>query len=565
MVRWFINLNLLNKILIPSVILAVVAGSIAWTAISRTSGLNAQIDEVIHFQAERRATLLDFGRYIFAAAVQEKNTILETEQGEIKHFAESFNVKLGKAEEMLGKLSRTANTDSRRETVATLNSLLKEYRRAAERVIGHAVKNENAIALQISRTEAAAARPKAEDYIAERVAINETSMAAAAIRTDEMAAETKRAVLIVAVVGLPLGIGLLVWIAYALAARPITRMSAAMTALAKGNLDIAVEGAERRDEVGALAKALEIFKENGLALRRMEVERKEQEARVAAERRKAMLDLADGFESSVKGVVEMVASAATEMQAAAAGMSATAEQAARQAGTVAVASEQASANVQTVASATEELSASISEIGRQVATSTRISATAVDEATRTTRTIQSLVEAARQIGQVVELINTIAGQTNLLALNATIEAARAGDAGKGFAIVASEVKALATQTARATEEIQAKVSEIQNATGGAQSAIENIGKTIGQINEIATTIAAAVEHQNAATRDIAGNVHQAAVGTHQVSANITGLNEAASETGEAATQVLDAASGLSRDAEKLRGEVSSFIATIRAA
>ncbi|WP_042699503.1 methyl-accepting chemotaxis protein, partial [Azospirillum sp. B506] len=221
-------------------------------------------------------------------------------------------------------------------------------------------------------------------------------------------------------------------------------------------------------------------------------------------------------------------------------------------------------HVQTVASATEELSASIREIGRQVSTSTRISGDAVTQADQTNASMQALVETAHQIGAVVDLINSIAGQTNLLALNATIEAARAGEAGKGFAVVASEVKALATQTARATDEIQAKVKEIQSATAGAQTAIQGIGQTIGQISEITTTIAAAIEEQGAATRDIAGNVMEAARGTGEVSSNIAGVTRSVSETGSAASNVHSASNELTRDAEKLRGEVMSFIASVRA-
>jgi methyl-accepting chemotaxis protein len=338
-----------------------------------------------------------------------------------------------------------------------------------------------------------------------------------------------------------------------------------MGVLAAGDLTAEVEGSGRGDEVGAMARAVQVFKDNGLEMRRLQAEQEELEAKAERERRAAMLALADGFEASVKGVVEAVASAATEMQGAATAMSGTAEEASRQAMAVASASERASANVQTVATATEELSASVQEIGRQVSASTRIAGQAVLETDRTAETMRGLVDAAKRIGDVVGLIQTIAGQTNLLALNATIEAARAGDAGKGFAVVASEVKALANQTARATEEIQAQVQAIQQATGGAQSAVEGIGATIGRMNEIASAIAAAIEQQGAATRDISGNVQQAARGTQEVSLNISGVTQAAAETGAAATQVLGAAGGLSREAETLRREVDAFIHTVRAA
>jgi methyl-accepting chemotaxis protein len=346
---------------------------------------------------------------------------------------------------------------------------------------------------------------------------------------------------------------------------PVRRLTEAMGRLADGDLDAEVPATDRGDEVGAMARSVLVFRQNGIRMKEMEAGQAEAR-RQAEEQRKAMMRaLADGFEGSVMGIVETVASAATEMQGASTAMSSAASRTSQQASAVAAASGQASSNVQTVAAATEELSASISEIGRQVATSTGIAGQAVEEAERTTGTIRNLVTAAQQIGEVVELITSIAGQTNLLALNATIEAARAGEAGKGFAVVASEVKALANQTAKATEEIQSRVVEIQEATGGAQSAIENIGRTITRMNEIATTIAAAIEEQGAATREITGNVMQAARGTEEVSANIAGVNHAASETGLAASQVLGTSAELARQAETLRGEVTKFISTVRSA
>ncbi|WP_236025115.1 methyl-accepting chemotaxis protein [Arenibaculum pallidiluteum] len=347
--------------------------------------------------------------------------------------------------------------------------------------------------------------------------------------------------------------------------RPILALAAAMGRLAGGDRTTAIPAVGRRDEIGRMAMAVQVFKDNALEMDRLEAEQAQAKARAEQERKAALVRLADRFEVSVKGVVETVASAATEMQAAATAMSGTAEEASRQTVAVASASEQTSANVQTVATATEELAASIQEIGRQVSTSTRIASQAVQDARRTAETMTGLVEASRQIGAVVEMIQSIAGQTNLLALNATIEAARAGEAGKGFAVVASEVKALANQTANATEEIQARVQEIQGATGGAKAAVENIEGTIARLNEIAGAIAASVEQQGAATRDISSNVQQAARGTQEVSENIAGVNQAAAETGSAATQVLGAADGLSREAETLRREVETFIATVRAA
>jgi methyl-accepting chemotaxis protein len=253
------------------------------------------------------------------------------------------------------------------------------------------------------------------------------------------------------------------------------------------------------------------------------------------------------------------------MQATAQSMSAIADKTAHQVQAVSAATAEASTNVQTVAAAGEELSSSIHEIGRQAAQSNQITSRAVTLASNTDNRVQGLVKAVDRIGDVVRLINDIAGQTNLLALNATIEAARAGEAGKGFAVVASEVKNLANQTGKATEEITSQIEAIQSATQDSVSAIQEITGTIRQISEIATTIAAAVEEQGSATQEIARNVQQAAAGTQEVAANVTGVSEAAGETGAASTQVLGAARALSQQAEALKTDVTTFLRDIRAA
>jgi len=275
--------------------------------------------------------------------------------------------------------------------------------------------------------------------------------------------------------------------------------------------------------------------------------------------------MTDDFERTVKAVVDTVASAATELEASATAMSSIAEETNRQATVVAAAAEQASANVQTVASAAEELSSSIAEIGKQVDHSSRISARGVEEAENTRDVVNSLAEAAGRIGEVVDLINSIAAQTNLLALNATIEAARAGEAGKGFAVVASEVKALAQQTQKATEEIATHIGSIQAATGNSVDAIRRIMSVIAEVNEISTGIAAAVEEQAAATQEIARNVEQAASGTHEVSANITGVTQAAAEAGSAASQVASSSGDLSSQSSLLSRQVEQFLEAMRAA
>ena len=346
--------------------------------------------------------------------------------------------------------------------------------------------------------------------------------------------------------------------------RPITNMTSAMNILAEGNNEIEIYYVGQRDEIGEMAKSVQVFKENAIEKARLTAEQTvENEKREA--RAQHIDELCKKFDGNISGVVGAVSAASNEVELSAVSMSTTAEQTSQQSSVVASASEEATANVQTVASAAEELASSIAEIARQVDDSTRNAQNAVNEAEKTNDTVKSLSEAGQKIGDVVQLINDIASQTNLLALNATIEAARAGEAGKGFAVVASEVKSLANQTAKATDEIGNQIATLQGATGDAVGAIEDIGTMIGEISETSITIASAVEQQRAATGEISRNVQEAATGTQEVSSTISTVHEAAQNTGAAAGDMKSAAGELSQQSEELRNEVETFLKDIRAA
>jgi methyl-accepting chemotaxis protein len=337
-----------------------------------------------------------------------------------------------------------------------------------------------------------------------------------------------------------------------------------MQALGKGDLTAMVPHQGEKTEIGAMADTLQVFKQ-ALIAKKAADEAAAIDAEAKIERGRRVDNITREFESMIGEIVETVSSASTELEASAATLSATAERAQTLTTAVAAASEEASTNVQSVASATEEMASSVNEISRQVQESARMATDAVDQARKTNDRVSELSKAAARIGDVVELINTIAGQTNLLALNATIEAARAGEAGRGFAVVASEVKALAEQTAKATGEIGQQITGIQAATQDSVGAIKEISGTIEKLSEISSTIAAAVEEQGAATQEISRNVQQAAQGTQQVSSNITDVQRGAGETGSASTQVLAAAQSLSTDSNRLKLEVGKFLSSVRAA
>jgi methyl-accepting chemotaxis protein len=346
--------------------------------------------------------------------------------------------------------------------------------------------------------------------------------------------------------------------------RPLAAITATMNRLSGGDMAVSIPGRERLDELGTMAKALEFFRRSMIEADRLGGEQAAAQA-VKEKRAAALATLTQSFEGKVGTLVHALSGAATEMNATARSMSSTADQTNQRTIAVAAASEETSVNVQTVAAATEELTSSIGEIGRQVEKSEQIAGKAVEDAKRTDATVQALSASAQKIGDVVNLISDIAGQTNLLALNATIEAARAGEAGKGFAVVASEVKSLASQTARATEEISAQISQIQGATQEAVSAIQSIGQTIVELSQIAATIASSVKEQGTATQEIARSVGRASQGTQDVSSNIVDVQNTATETSAAATQVLEAAGELARHSSDLSDEVTIFLSGVNAA
>ena len=383
--------------------------------------------------------------------------------------------------------------------------------------------------------------------------------------SDATIVETEHLIVMLAAGGFLLGAVLAMVLGKGIS-RPMTAMCKAMRELASGNFDVVLPGLGRKDELGEMAGAVEEFKLQAIAKAERDAAAQDAQNKASsAARRIELIRFADEFEAAVGAIVSNVSASAVQLESAAGTLTRTAETTQSLSSQVAGASEEASSNMQSVAAATEELSASVDEIGKRVRESNRIAEAAVLQAQQTDGRIGKLSRAAQQIGDVVKLITAIAEQTNLLALNATIEAARAGEAGRGFAVVASEVKSLASQTAKATDEISSHISGMQGATQESVAAIKEIGGTIGQISNIASSISTAVEQQSSATQEIARSVQNVAQGTQEAAANIMQVNRGATETGSASEDVLNSARTLSSESTRLRAELDRFMANIRAA
>ncbi len=365
-------------------------------------------------------------------------------------------------------------------------------------------------------------------------------------------------------VGILLAIGIYLFTRRAIV-RPLAHLQDAMKELSSGNTDMDVRGINRTDEIGTMAQALVVFRDSMSDIERMRAE-KDRLALSAVEKRKSdMNELARKFQSTVGDIIDAVSSASTELEQAAGSLTTIAEHTRMLSATAVATSEQSARNAHIVASAAGQLDSSIVEIDRHVQESSDIAAEAVCQAGGTDARIVELANASSQIGRVINVISAIAKQTNLLALNATIEAARAGDAGRGFSVVAQEVKQLAAQTAAATGEIGDQIASMQAAIGESVAAIKQISGIIGRIASLASTVRHAVHEQGTATEQIAHNVEEAAAATAEVSSAIADVSRGASETDMASSAVLASARSLSGQSARLKVEVERFLSTVRAA
>ncbi|MES2196284.1 MAG: methyl-accepting chemotaxis protein [Pseudomonadota bacterium] len=486
----------------------------------------------------------------------------ETDEKKIQAFAREASAAAAKISDALKAVEAAqggAKADGLEKLKAAVAGYLKQSRNAIEMADGDA--GSALLFIKGAERNFVDIEKLTDDLIARSSDSKDRAIARAGITLEQQQLTLMAVLLVVAFAGILvsflIGRGI---------SRPVVAMSKAMRELAVGNFAVQLPGLERRDEVGQMARAVEEFKVQAVAKAERETaEREDKNRELAVARRAELHQLAENFEAAVGNIIENVGAASGELESSAVILTTSSAATQELSTVVAAASEETSANVQSVASATEEMASSISEIGRQVADSNRIANEAVEQAGKTDARIAELSLAASRIGDVTQLISTIAAQTNLLALNATIEAARAGEAGRGFAVVAQEVKALASQTAKATSEISTQIAGMQAATQDSVVAIKEIYGTIGQVSEIASAIAAAIEQQGAATQEIARNVQQAAVGSTQVATSIADVNRGAGDTGTASSQVLASAQLLSSENKRLKAEMVKFLATVRAA
>ncbi|ACK81601.1 methyl-accepting chemotaxis protein [Methylorubrum extorquens] len=562
----FSNAKLLVKIALPFALTLMISAGLIVYARDVMRGLSEQTARIVDVQAVRLDALLHMRGGITEAAVMDRNMLLESDPQNKARFRTRQQAGMTEAREGAERLLTLADTPERRTANEAVRRDIETFFATLDRVYDLGLRQQGDEAFRIARDVGIPARLKLNEWMQSRSTLLASELAAAKVKATEDADRGTSMLISFAVVGLLGAMALAGSIVVLSITRPLGSLVGVLQRMARGEIEAEIKEAARGDEIGAVGRAVEGIKAMVArkAAEEAEVRRRADEA-AAAERKRTMVELADGFEAAVGGIVGMVSASATELQATAQQMTATATETASQSTTVAAAAEEAASNVGTVAAAAEELGVSVQEIGRQVQGSSGLAQAAVGEADQTTHLVQALRTTSARIGDMVGLISNIASQTNLLALNATIEAARAGEAGRGFAVVATEVKELASQTARATEEISGQIGEIQGVTDQAVAAIGVITSRIREINNVAAGIAAAVEQQGAATQEIVRNVAQASSGTSEVTRNISGVAQASEETGIAASQVLTSSAELSRQSEHLSAEVQRFLATVRAA
>jgi len=556
------DLSITTKIVSALLLMAALTVGTNLYALSGMTSIDAQYSELISQEAKATVSMTRANRLLTEVGRLTYKMLAEQDDAEMKRLGIRIDEEIAKARATLADAKRLPEV---RDEVDRLLVDFETTIRTLPDVQKATLAHDDALSMRLMNEQAEPLMTKLRNRISEVNADITKRLDKASDDATAYTAATYSTTLASAALGIVLCLGLAFLLARSGIALPIRRSVLVMERLANGDVSVDVQGHERKDEVGAIARTVEVFKANLIRNRQIEQEAKDAEAQAAAEKRRSMLELAARFEDRVGGIVNAVGSAATELQATAAQLAAAVEEVRAQCTAVAAASEEASANVQTVASASEEMSAAINELSTRVARAAGRSKAAAQGADQAQKQLDALSSSIEQVDQIVAAINAVASQTNLLALNATIEAARAGEAGKGFAVVASEVKNLANQTHAMTEQIGSQIATVKGASGRTVEAMRTIIGQVEDIDQSTAEMAASVEQQNTATAEISRNAQQAAVGTQEVSSNVSGIQQAEEETGAATNNVKQAADSLAGQASLLKQEMDSFLAEVRAA
>lgn len=559
--RFFANSRISTKMALPAAIILLT--SIAIVAFAKVSldRLQTTQDLMVDDNFAQQMLSLRIVTALNSAGVNIRNVLLDSRDLVKAGWADGVAGDLTTMHDNIDALAQATHAD-RQAALHDIQAAAQKFERVATTIMKRDLNGDTETALELLNTDFGTARSDLIDLVDETIRVNDTQLAETR-RTNALMIRMTNAMLIGgAATGLLISFTLFGWIAWSQISRPLSLMALSMDRLAHGDLDVSVTDHERKDEVGVLARALQVFKINALEARRL-TDEKANALRSKEERTRELSRLTTEFERAIGGLVEALTGAAGDMENTAVSMSAVADQTDRQSIAATTASEEAVSTVQTIAEATQNLATSIATIGEQMTESSRIAQRAVEDVHQSNAAIEALSESAQTIGRVIALINDIASRTNLLALNATIEAARAGEAGRGFAVVATEVKMLATQTARATEDIASQIGQIQDRTRHAVAAIQSISDTIAKVSHIANTTATAVEQQGEATRDIVRNLDRAARQAGESSANIAGVRESAAKAGVSAGRVRETATQVSGQAKRVTAEVYRFLAGLK--
>ena len=545
-------------------LLGVIAIGVALLGIRLMQGYNEQVD-AFQLASQRAYDGEHLNRLITAVVMDSRGIYAAKDLEKAKPFAEGILKNLKEIDTLLNEWSARV-PDDRKAAFDAVVAKAKEFQTFRTETARLGTEVSPAAANEQGNNDANRSnRKQLQADVDKLVELDRLDLDAVRASIEEYYVAGRQTLIIFAVIGILAGIGIASWIGTAKIAGPLRRVNGALTSLTEGKMDVAIPEKVGRDEIGLLWSTVGTFRDTLVETERLKAAQADAEAQRQADQ-KALLDrLAREFESEVGEVLATVTQTAQSTLKAAEVMVADAEETSGRSIAVASASEQTSANVQAVAGASEELSSSIAEIGRQIGEASTLIGAAVEQARLTDHDVRSLADSASKVGTIVAMIQAIAEQTNLLALNATIEAARAGEAGRGFAVVASEVKALASQTAKATQDIEAQMGTIQGATQQSVEKIADISRRIADLDHITSSISGAATQQNAATGEIARNISEAAVGAAEVAQTIVGVRTTAEKSGAASRDLLDRMSHLAKQSAVLEQKVSAFVGTIRAA